>query len=752
MSTRSSLERSVALWMADEAAGGVDDALLHDILAATARARPERRWLALLKEPPMRIRSRVAVGSPTARILLVTLVPLLLLLAGVAATLAVQPGPKTDDWPITLGDYDRTGVADQGPVGRPVVRWQFQAGGSMIHNIAIVGDLVYASSDDGLLHALSRADGSEIWTDPNTGSDVSVTDGLVTVADDTGAIHALDARTGAERWVSVPLSTPTGATYGDGALYIGTGTGELVALDHATGEIRWRTPISNTQVHNPSFRDGRVFVGTLGAYVSLDAADGHVLWTVDLGPDDTGSSRVADGLAFIGKSGDALSSHIRAIDAESGRELWNAEGLFGAPTLGDGLGYSGGQGRLTAFDLRTGAQRWYATFDGGLGGPVLANGVLYVLLDLQPMSYALDAATGGELWRFDVDGGVTAMSLAGGTLFEATDTGRLYAIGGDGTSITPGPIPSVAPLSPVPSQAPVASPATPSQLASFVWSATAPDPGFVSAAIARAPDGTLWVADVDGDRFALFSPEGEFLDYWAPDGATKLRLRKSNGDPFGGIAFAPDGAFYILNVGDRTVLHFDFQRNLVGDWGGFGDAPGQYQDPVWIRVGPDGTVSVGDDVRGVIESYDADGNLRSSRPVSNQSGGLAFDADGNLYLGLPTGVQRIDATGQVTGAFGAPGSGDGALIGGPTGAAITPEGRLVVTQLRFADAPGAMVYAPDGTFLGSWGPRGRGEGDLGFPWGIVLDDQGNAYISEYGGDPQIPSESRLQKFHLELPR
>ena len=280
---------------------------------------------------------------------------------------------------------------------------------------------------------------------------------------------------------------------------------------------------------------------------------------------------------------------------------------------------------------------------------MLADRVLYVLLDLQPMSYALDAATGQELWRFDVEGGVTSMSLAGGLLFEGTDTGILYAIAGDGSTIRPGTIPSVASPPPAVSAAvPAASPAAAAPVASFVWSATAPDPDFIPAGIARAPDGTLWVADVVGNRFALFSPDGEFLDYWAPSGPTKLLLRKSNGDPFGGLAFAPDGSFYVLSVGDRTVLHFDAQRNLVGQWGGFGDAPGQYQDPIWIAVGPDGTVHVLDVVRGVIESYEPDGDVRSSIAVSKQAAGLAVDSDGNLYVGManPTEVQRIDATGR----------------------------------------------------------------------------------------------------------
>ena len=115
MSTRLSLERMVAAWMADEAVVGgaarpaVRPDPLHDRSAAASAA-----LAGAPQGAPDALQSRVAVGSPTARILLVTLVPLLLLLAGVAAALAVQPSGQTDDWPIFLGDYDRTGVADKG--------------------------------------------------------------------------------------------------------------------------------------------------------------------------------------------------------------------------------------------------------------------------------------------------------------------------------------------------------------------------------------------------------------------------------------------------------------------------------------------------------------------------------------------------------------------------------------------------------------------------------------------------------------
>ena len=71
---------------------------------------------------------------------------------------------------------------------------------------------MYASSDDGLLHALSRADGTERWTYPAAGSDVSVAEGTLLIADDSGAIHGLDAGTGVERWL---CGSPSDADWRD---------------------------------------------------------------------------------------------------------------------------------------------------------------------------------------------------------------------------------------------------------------------------------------------------------------------------------------------------------------------------------------------------------------------------------------------------------------------------------------------------------------------------------------------------------
>ena len=81
MSTTSSFERELAVWMADEAALGVPTGAIDQALDVTGRLRPRSRWLSLLRETPMQTRSRALVGSRTSRLVLSASTVLLLAVA-----------------------------------------------------------------------------------------------------------------------------------------------------------------------------------------------------------------------------------------------------------------------------------------------------------------------------------------------------------------------------------------------------------------------------------------------------------------------------------------------------------------------------------------------------------------------------------------------------------------------------------------------------------------------------------------------
>ena len=93
------LEPRLERMLVDTASSRAPDRLRHDIAFVTSRARQRPQWLASLKEPSMRYRSSLVVGSPTLRLTVTMVVSavLLLVLAGTVvagAALLRTPGPS----------------------------------------------------------------------------------------------------------------------------------------------------------------------------------------------------------------------------------------------------------------------------------------------------------------------------------------------------------------------------------------------------------------------------------------------------------------------------------------------------------------------------------------------------------------------------------------------------------------------------------------------------------------------------------
>jgi len=99
MTSDDRFERLLVDVLVDVAPTREPDRLVPEILRAARRERRRPRWLALIKEPPMRMQSVVAVGSPVARLTFVLLITLLtaVLAAGAvvtgAALLEASPPP-----------------------------------------------------------------------------------------------------------------------------------------------------------------------------------------------------------------------------------------------------------------------------------------------------------------------------------------------------------------------------------------------------------------------------------------------------------------------------------------------------------------------------------------------------------------------------------------------------------------------------------------------------------------------------------
>lgn len=746
-----SLGRLAAAWMTNDVAGTADQGHLDQILSATGQMRPAPRWLALLKEPPMRIQTqqRIVAGSPARRPILVLAGIGLLILSLVAAVVGAQllqrPQTATDDWPMLRGDPAHTGLSVAGPTGRPVVTWRYQAGGPVTKNIAIVGDLVYVPSDDGMLHAVDVVTGQERWS-ASTGAieggagPAVVGDDLI-VVDADGRLRALDAASGASRWTSVTTAVnPSQITIAAETAFVGSDSGELVAFSIIDGAERWRTRISDSgRVNTPASDGTAVYAGSVGGgYVAIDVATGTIRWRVDTGAAPTGTAVVADGIAYIGGAESDV-GNLLAIDAASGQLRWTIDEPLFAPTVAGKVAYTtDSSGTVAAIDTATGQFLWRVAFQGGTRPPAIAATTLFVPIDGEQRIYALDTATGGVLWSFDLGGNnQSGLAIAKGSIFAGTITGSVVRISGDGTALTPAPVPTAAPsLSPTGAPASAAPP-----IGEFVWRSAGPGEGFIPpAGISFDADGRIWAPDPVNGRFAIFERNGTFVEYWTATGAGQFNLRRDNGDGYGMVAFAPDGSFYVLDVGNRRVVHFDADREFVSAWGEFGAGPGQYNNPIGIAVAADGTVYVVDDVRGVAEKYDPDGDVIGSvnvfsntTPGFNKASGLALDADGNLYVSQssPEQVVKFSPAGELLATYGA--SGPAVFHGYAGPLAVDAQGRVYVSSPPSSGTwPGILVFEADGTYIGGFGPRGSGEGMLLGASGILLDGEGNAFVLDAG--------------------
>ena len=115
--------------------------------------------------------------------------------------------------------------------------------------------------------------------------------------------------------------------------------------------------------------------------------------------------------------------------------------------------------------------------------------------------------------------------------------------------------------------------------------------------------------------------------------------------------------------GQPPDQRFDSQRSFVRAWGPSDRIEGQFSDPVGLAVGPGGNVHVLDDIRAVIETYDADGTVLRTIPAFPPGGpprcpanGLSIGPNGHFYVNAigPSQVIELDRDGTLVATYGAP--------------------------------------------------------------------------------------------------
>ena len=222
-----------------------------------------------------------------------------------------KPEAQTN-WPTFHGDNARTGFSTSKAPSKPNVLWKWTFEDFMQIN--------YDGNFDGNWPII---DDDKVFIAPEN-------------------IFALDLKTGQKVWSYAEEGRsffPRGLVAGNGKLFISANAGDdlrnlppgyVYALGENTGKFLWKYQTQKGISHSlPLFADNKIFVGDdSGNIYALGADNGNLIWKKYLEDAEVihSSPAYSNGMIFVGTEGsqksNAMPSHLYALDAETGKELW----------------------------------------------------------------------------------------------------------------------------------------------------------------------------------------------------------------------------------------------------------------------------------------------------------------------------------------------------------------------------------------------------------------------------------------------
>jgi len=186
---------------------------------------------------------------------------------------------------------------------------------------------------------------------------------------------------------------------------------------------------------------------------------------------------------------------------------------------------------------------------------------------------------------------------------------------------------------------------------------------------------------------------------------------------------------------------------FVLEWGKNGTGPGEFSANVGLAIGKDDEIYTCEFRNHRIQRFTPDGKFLGMFPVEPHAGGIAVDANGNVYVGIwnDNKVAAYSPTSKLLREWGRKGTGDGEFQL-PGSVSLGPDGLLYVPDQGNSRV---QKFTTDGKFVGKWGQHGKEPGQFGGnqspggrfagPQFVAFDSAGNVYTTD-------ADLKRVQKF------
>ncbi len=186
----------------------------------------------------------------------------------------------------------------------------------------------------------------------------------------------------------------------------GNQQGIVTALSLKNGKPQWTFKTGGSIYSSPAVRQNKIVFGSANGYVYCINDNGKEIWKLKTGAAVLGCPTIENNIVYIGGS----DHNFRAIDLETGKEIWKFNGLNGhvvsTPVINKSdVIFGAWDTWLYSLNKNTGKLNWKWSNGSSIRNyspaaciPVIKDDIVYVVAPDRYLS-AIDAITGQTLWR-----------------------------------------------------------------------------------------------------------------------------------------------------------------------------------------------------------------------------------------------------------------------------------------------------------------------------------------------------------------